>query len=165
MEQQRTLRSQNYRYQPRETIVRQHFKQQAGQKQPAPAQRGRQEAPPTRKAGNSSVQHRTSRELRPAHARSHSSGVAKRFRDQPRSNPLPSSEARQSRNSGSSRGLHRVCSRRQSRKARYKDRSHSSEARQYRVSDSSRGLHRVCSRRQSRKARYKDRSHSSEARQ
>jgi hypothetical protein len=49
VEQQQTLRSQHYHYQPRDTIVRQHFKQQAGQKQPAPAQRGKQEAPPMKK--------------------------------------------------------------------------------------------------------------------
>jgi len=49
VEQQRTLRSQNYRYQPRETVVRQHFKQQVGQGGSAPAQRGRQEAPPMKK--------------------------------------------------------------------------------------------------------------------
>jgi hypothetical protein len=49
VEQQQTLRSQHYRYQPREKIVRQHFKQQAGQKTPAPAQPGRQEATPLRK--------------------------------------------------------------------------------------------------------------------
>jgi hypothetical protein len=49
VEQQRTLRSQNYRYQPSDPVVRQHFKQQAGQKTPAPAQPGRQEAPPLRK--------------------------------------------------------------------------------------------------------------------
>jgi len=45
VEQQRTLRSKNYRYQPRDTIIRQHFREQ---RSPAPAQRGRQEAPQTR---------------------------------------------------------------------------------------------------------------------
>jgi len=40
-EQQHTIRSQNYRYQPHETIVRQHYTQQGVQKAPAPAQRGK----------------------------------------------------------------------------------------------------------------------------
>jgi hypothetical protein len=48
VEQQQKLRSQSYRYQPRDTVVRQHIQQQAGQKAPAPAQRGRQEAPPVK---------------------------------------------------------------------------------------------------------------------
>jgi hypothetical protein len=47
VEQQQTLRSNQYRYQPRDAIVRQHFKQ-VEQKASAPAQRGRQEAPPVR---------------------------------------------------------------------------------------------------------------------
>jgi hypothetical protein len=59
VEQQRTLRSQHYRYQPRDTIVRQHFKQQAGQKQPAPAQRGRQDAPQTRSPRQQEIQRST----------------------------------------------------------------------------------------------------------
>jgi len=48
VEQQRALRSTSYRYQPRDKVVREHFKQQVEQKRPAPAQRGRQEAPPVR---------------------------------------------------------------------------------------------------------------------
>lgn len=44
VEHQRTLRDQNYRYQPRDKVIRQHFKQQ-DQRAPAPAQRGKQEAP------------------------------------------------------------------------------------------------------------------------
>jgi hypothetical protein len=47
VEQQQQLRSQQYRYQPRDKVVREHFKQ-VEQKAPAPAQRGRQEAPPVR---------------------------------------------------------------------------------------------------------------------
>jgi len=45
LEQQRALRSQNYRYQPRNTVVRQHFNQQAGQKAPASVQGGRKVVP------------------------------------------------------------------------------------------------------------------------
>lgn len=48
IEQQNQLRSRSYRYQPRDTVVRQHIKQQAEHKAPQPAQRGRQEAPQTR---------------------------------------------------------------------------------------------------------------------
>jgi len=44
-EQQHAVRNQQYRYQPRDKAVRQHFNQQGGQGRPAPAQRGRQEAP------------------------------------------------------------------------------------------------------------------------
>ncbi|MDO9069461.1 MAG: hypothetical protein Q7W05_13520 [Deltaproteobacteria bacterium] len=45
VEQQQTLRGQNYRYQPKDTTVRQHLNQQAGQKAPAPAQRAKQADP------------------------------------------------------------------------------------------------------------------------
>jgi hypothetical protein len=45
VEQQRSLRNQSYRYQPRDKVVRQHVQQQAGQKTPPPAQRGRQIEP------------------------------------------------------------------------------------------------------------------------
>jgi hypothetical protein len=48
VEQQNQLRSRSYRYQPRDKVVRQHFNQQAGQKAPAAAQRGRQEVSPAR---------------------------------------------------------------------------------------------------------------------
>jgi hypothetical protein len=50
LEQQNTLRTQQYRYQPRDKVVQQHFKQ-VEQKATAPAQRGRQEAPPARSPG------------------------------------------------------------------------------------------------------------------
>ena len=45
VEQQQALHSQNYRYQPRDAVVRQHYKEQAVQKAPAPSQRGQQGAP------------------------------------------------------------------------------------------------------------------------
>ncbi len=48
VEQQQTLRSRHYRYQPRDTAVREHFKQHEKQRAPAPAQRGRKEEPPVR---------------------------------------------------------------------------------------------------------------------
>lgn len=44
-EQQHTLRTQNYRYQPRETVVRQRFQAQAVQQKPAPSQPGPQGGP------------------------------------------------------------------------------------------------------------------------
>lgn len=44
IEQQHKVRSQSYRYQPRDKVVRENFKRQEEQR--APAQRGRQEAPP-----------------------------------------------------------------------------------------------------------------------
>jgi len=52
LEQQHSLRSQSYRYQPRDKVVREHFKgQQAEHRAPAAGQRGRQEAPPARRPG------------------------------------------------------------------------------------------------------------------
>jgi len=43
VEQQRAIHSQNYAYQPREAVVRQHYEEQAAQRTPAPAERGRSE--------------------------------------------------------------------------------------------------------------------------
>jgi hypothetical protein len=45
VEQQQALHSQNYHYQPRNTVVRQHYQEQALQRAPAPSQRGQQGAP------------------------------------------------------------------------------------------------------------------------
>jgi hypothetical protein len=45
VEQQQQLRSQHYRYQPREPAVRQHFQRQGVQRTPAPVQQGRQAEP------------------------------------------------------------------------------------------------------------------------
>jgi hypothetical protein len=44
-QQQQALQSRNYRYQPREAVVRQHVQQQAAPAAAAPAQRGQQAAP------------------------------------------------------------------------------------------------------------------------
>jgi len=46
VEQQHTLRSQSYRYQPRDKVIRQHFQQQAGPNAPAPVQQRRKEVSP-----------------------------------------------------------------------------------------------------------------------
>jgi hypothetical protein len=43
VEQQHTLRSRSYRYQPRDTAVRQHIRQYPGQRTSAPVQRGQQQ--------------------------------------------------------------------------------------------------------------------------
>ncbi len=48
VEQQQALHSQNYRYQPRDTVVRQHYQEHAAPKAPAPAVRGQQRAPEER---------------------------------------------------------------------------------------------------------------------
>jgi hypothetical protein len=48
VEQQQTLHSQNYRYQPRDAVVRQHYQEPAVQRAPAPSQRGQQGAPQER---------------------------------------------------------------------------------------------------------------------
>ena len=47
-EQQRELRSQNYRYRPRDAVVRQHYQEQAAQKAPASTERSQQRAPEER---------------------------------------------------------------------------------------------------------------------
>ena len=56
VEQQHSLHRQNYRYQPRDRAVRQHFQQQERQRTPAPAQRGRQEEPRMRGPGQQEMQ-------------------------------------------------------------------------------------------------------------
>lgn len=48
VEQQTPLRDRHYRYQPRDTTVRQHIKQRVELRETAPAQRGRQEVPAAR---------------------------------------------------------------------------------------------------------------------
>ena len=47
-EQQQAVRNENYRYRPREAVVRQHDQAQAEQRAPTPAMRGQQEAPQQR---------------------------------------------------------------------------------------------------------------------
>jgi hypothetical protein len=44
VEQQQALHSHNYRYQPRDAVVRKHYQEQAVQRAPAPSQRGQQGA-------------------------------------------------------------------------------------------------------------------------
>ncbi|HZV83183.1 MAG TPA: hypothetical protein VFF53_13550 [Geobacteraceae bacterium] len=55
VEQQQTLHRQQYRYQPRDKTVRQHFQPQREQRAPAPVQRGRQEEPRMRAPGQQDV--------------------------------------------------------------------------------------------------------------
>jgi len=62
VEQQQKLRSQQYRFQPREKVVREHFKQ-VEQKAPAPAQRGRQEAAPVRSPAQSEQRQQNDQKL------------------------------------------------------------------------------------------------------
>jgi hypothetical protein len=56
VEQQQALHSQNYRYQPRDAVVRQHYQEQAVQRAPAPSQRGQQQAPQQRSPGQQDIQ-------------------------------------------------------------------------------------------------------------
>jgi hypothetical protein len=51
VEQQQALHSQNYRYQPRDALVRQHYREQAVQRAPATSQRGPQGVPRERRPG------------------------------------------------------------------------------------------------------------------
>ncbi|GFE56251.1 hypothetical protein AOG1_01290 [Geobacter sp. AOG1] len=48
VEQQQKIRNQQYRYQPRDTVVRKHYQQQGELRAPAPSPRGRQEEPRAR---------------------------------------------------------------------------------------------------------------------
>jgi len=56
VEQQPTLHGQNYRYQPRDAVVRQHYQAQAVQRAPDPSQRGQQGAPQERSSRQQDVQ-------------------------------------------------------------------------------------------------------------
>jgi len=51
VEQQQTLRTQNYRYQPNDAVVRQHYQEQAAQRAPAVAQPAQKGASPERSRG------------------------------------------------------------------------------------------------------------------
>ena len=55
-EQQREIHGQNYRYQPREAVVRQHYQEQARQKTPASSERGPQGATQERRPVQQDVQ-------------------------------------------------------------------------------------------------------------
>ena len=57
-EQQHSLRTQSYRYQPRDKTVRQHLQQQGGQKASAAAQRGKQEDSQLKNLREQQGQHR-----------------------------------------------------------------------------------------------------------
>jgi hypothetical protein len=56
VEQQQALRSQNYHYQSRDAVVRQHYQEQAVQRAPAPSQRGQQGAPQERSSRQQDIQ-------------------------------------------------------------------------------------------------------------
>ncbi len=57
VEQQNVLRSQNYRYQPRDVAVREHYQQQRAQRPPAPAKRGTPGGPPTKEPKPQELKH------------------------------------------------------------------------------------------------------------
>jgi hypothetical protein len=56
VEQQEPLRSQHYRYQPRETVVRRHYEQQGEHRAPPPSHMERREGPPVRGPGQQDTQ-------------------------------------------------------------------------------------------------------------
>jgi hypothetical protein len=60
VEQQQQLRSQNYRYQPRDPVVRERYREQPEQRAPAPSQQGRVAGPQDRGAKPQDVQQRPS---------------------------------------------------------------------------------------------------------
>lgn len=57
-QQQREVETRNYRYQPRDPVVRQHYQERAVQRAPAPSQRQRQAAPQERRPGQGQGQGR-----------------------------------------------------------------------------------------------------------
>ncbi|MDD2853430.1 MAG: hypothetical protein PHY09_16210 [Desulfuromonadaceae bacterium] len=73
IEEQHTLRSRSYRYQPRDMAVRQHIRQQADQKRAVPDQRGRHEAAPER----------NQRQIEPQRSAPHQQGAPAGPRTQP----------------------------------------------------------------------------------
>jgi hypothetical protein len=50
IEQQRALRGQNYRYQPRDAVARQHYQEQGAQRAPAPSPRAQQQGMPQQRS-------------------------------------------------------------------------------------------------------------------
>ena len=100
VEQQQRLHSEQYRYQPRDTIVRERFQPRLEQRAPTPAQRERQEDPRTRsprQQQDTRVLHRPSRAVRMTSARSRSPVAVKICRAPPQHKFLLSSEARKLR--------------------------------------------------------------------
>jgi hypothetical protein len=57
VEQQQALHSQHYRYQPRDPVVQQHYREHVAQGAPAPSQRGQQGAPKGRSPKQQDIQH------------------------------------------------------------------------------------------------------------
>jgi len=66
VEQQNALRGKSYRYQPRDKVVREHFKRQAAQKAPAPARSGRQDKPQTKNPNQQREQVKPGQRQQPA---------------------------------------------------------------------------------------------------
>jgi hypothetical protein len=101
VEQQPVLQSQNYRYQPREAVVQQHYQAQRVQSQPASSAQGRQRVP----SSPSNAQHTPHRD-------NPSQQEAEKFRGPPRRHLLISRVARQAslRGSSHSKGRRSTCS-------------------------------------------------------
>jgi hypothetical protein len=76
VERQQALQSQNYRYQPRDEVVRQHYQQQRAQAAPAAPQRGPQQAAPEQRSPQ--------REQRAAPPPSPQQGAREPLRSEPR---------------------------------------------------------------------------------
>ncbi|MES2103803.1 MAG: hypothetical protein V4634_07260 [Pseudomonadota bacterium] len=95
-EQQQALRSENYRYQPRDNIVRQHFQPQAVPRPPVPPQQRPQEAAPQRRPGQPDARDLANPAQRPAaqaeqrgKAEPHDRGAPVPRQEQPQAIPRP----------------------------------------------------------------------------
>ena len=77
VEQQQALHSQNYRYQPRDTVVRQHYQEHAVQRAPAPSQRPAPAQAPPKQRGPAVQDQRQQPQQ----------GAAQREQQTPRSSP------------------------------------------------------------------------------
>ena len=118
------LRSQHYRYQPRESIVRQHYQQQGTQRSPAPGQRGRQDEAPMRSPRPQDSQRATPPQ-QGGPAAPHSQQPQRDNENIQRAAPIqthPQPRGPAVQNQRQQPGLHGVSSRHQGRKASNKDR-------------------------------------------
>jgi len=96
VERQQTLRNQHYRYQPRDTAVRQHFQQQGGQRGPAPVRQEKREEPRMKSQGQQQIQRQAPvQQGTPAAPRQQQREIHREQRQQPAAVPAPRQQIRE----------------------------------------------------------------------